>query len=120
VALSIDARAQGALEDELGRGMLESNAKGAAGIILDVDTGEVIALASLPSFNPNRSDRVFNGLVFNRVSNQVYELAPRSSRSPLPPRSTPGSSPICRCAIPPGRSISAASPFTIATTSARR
>ncbi|RQW44225.1 MULTISPECIES: penicillin-binding protein 2 [unclassified Novosphingobium] len=74
VALSIDARAQGALEDELGRGMLESNAKGAAGIILDVDTGEVIALASLPSFNPNRSDRVFNGLVFNRVSNQVYEL----------------------------------------------
>ncbi|WP_225008504.1 peptidoglycan D,D-transpeptidase FtsI family protein [Novosphingobium percolationis] len=73
-ALSIDARAQGALEDELGRGMLESNAKGAAGIILDADTGEVVALASLPSFNPNRSDRAFNDLVFNRVSNQVYEL----------------------------------------------
>ncbi|MCW1381272.1 penicillin-binding protein 2 [Novosphingobium sp. KCTC 2891] len=74
VTLSIDARAQGALEDELGRGMLESNAKGAAGIVLDVDTGEVVALASLPSFNPNRSDRAFNDLVFNRVSNQVYEL----------------------------------------------
>ena len=73
-ALSIDARAQGALEDELSRGMLESNAKGAAGIVLDVDTGEVVALASLPSFNPNRSDRAFNDLVFNRVSNQVYEL----------------------------------------------
>ena len=73
-ALSIDARAQGALEDELGRGMMETNAKGAAGIVLDVDTGEVIALASLPSFNPNRSDLVFNDLVFNRVSNQVYEL----------------------------------------------
>ena len=74
VALALDARAQGALEDELGRGMMESNAKGAAGIVLDVDTGEVVALASLPSFNPNRSDRVFNDLVFNRVSNQVYEL----------------------------------------------
>jgi cell division protein FtsI (penicillin-binding protein 3) len=74
VALSIDARAQGALEDELGRGMMESNAKGAAGIILDVDTGEVVALASLPSFNPNRSDMAYNDLVFNRVSNQVYEL----------------------------------------------
>lgn len=73
-ALALDARAQGALEDELGRGMLESNAKGAAGIVLDVDTGEVVALASLPSFNPNRSDRAFNDLVFNRVSNQVYEL----------------------------------------------
>jgi hypothetical protein len=74
VALSIDSRAQGALEDELLRGMQESNAKGAAGIVLDVDSGEVVALASLPSFNPNRSDRAFNDLVFNRVSNQVYEL----------------------------------------------
>jgi cell division protein FtsI (penicillin-binding protein 3) len=74
VALAIDARAQGALEDELGKGMLETNAKGAAGIILDVDTGEIIALASLPSFNPNRSDLAYNDLVFNRVSNQVYEL----------------------------------------------
>ena len=42
--LSIDTRVQGALEDELSKGMLESNAKGAAGIILDVDTGEVLAL----------------------------------------------------------------------------
>ncbi|MFN4221617.1 MAG: peptidoglycan D,D-transpeptidase FtsI family protein, partial [Novosphingobium meiothermophilum] len=74
VALSIDMRVQGALEDELGRGMLETDAKGAAGVILDVDTGEVVALASLPSFNPNRSDRALNELVFNKVTNQVYEL----------------------------------------------
>src|SRR5690606_17209411 len=47
-ALSIDARVQGALEDELRRGMLSVNAVGAAGIVLDVDTGEVMALASLP------------------------------------------------------------------------
>lgn len=73
-ALSLDARAQGALEDELGRGMMETNAKGAAGLILDADSGEVVALASLPSFNPNRSDLAYNDLVFNRVSNQVYEL----------------------------------------------
>jgi cell division protein FtsI (penicillin-binding protein 3) len=74
VALSIDMRAQGALEDELGRGMLETEAKGAAGIVLDVDTGEIVALASLPSFNPNRSDMAYNDLVFNKVTNQVYEL----------------------------------------------
>ena len=74
VALSIDMRVQGALEDELGRGMMETEAKGAAGIILDVDTGEVVALASLPSFNPNRSDMAYNDLVFNKVTNQVYEL----------------------------------------------
>jgi cell division protein FtsI (penicillin-binding protein 3) len=49
--LSIDARVQGALEDELMWGMTRAQAKGAAGIVLDVDTGEVMALASLPSFN---------------------------------------------------------------------
>ncbi len=79
--LSIDARVQGALEDELGRGMLESNAKGAAGIILDVDTGEVLALASLPSFNPNLIDTASTGNIFNRVTNQVYELG--SSFKPI-------------------------------------
>ncbi len=72
--LSIDLRVQGALEDELGRGMRETNAKGAAGIILDVDTGEVVALASLPSFNPNLIDESSTPNIFNRVTNQVYEL----------------------------------------------
>ncbi|CCA91679.1 MULTISPECIES: penicillin-binding protein 2 [unclassified Novosphingobium] len=84
--LSIDFRVQSALEDELGRAMAESKAKGAGGVILDVDTGEVLALASLPSFDPNHvkpTDMVISeeqarlGEVphgFNRVTNQVYEL----------------------------------------------
>ncbi|MFM5886460.1 MAG: peptidoglycan D,D-transpeptidase FtsI family protein [Novosphingobium sp.] len=72
--LSLDTRVQGALEDELHRGMLDSAAKGAAGIVLDVDTGEVVALASLPSFNPNLIDQASTPNIFNRVTNQVYEL----------------------------------------------
>ena len=72
--LAIDLRVQGALEDELGRGMRDTNAKGAAGIVLDVDTGEVLALASLPSFNPNLIDEESTPNIFNRVTNQVYEL----------------------------------------------
>lgn len=84
--LSIDARVQGALEDELGWGMAMSEAKGAAGVILDVDTGEVLALASLPAFDPNKVEpddkwvpdhltrQGETANVFNRVTNQVYEL----------------------------------------------
>ncbi|MGX7896762.1 peptidoglycan D,D-transpeptidase FtsI family protein [Tsuneonella sp. HG222] len=74
VALSIDLRVQGALEDELAAGMLAVNAVGAAGIVLDVDTGEVMALASLPAFDPNRIDAAGAKNMFNRVTNQVYEL----------------------------------------------
>lgn len=85
-ALSIDMRVQGALEDELRRGMLSVNAVGAAGIVLDVETGEVLALASLPEFDPNqvlaedvvlskeRTDRGEVPKSFNRMTNQVYEL----------------------------------------------
>jgi cell division protein FtsI (penicillin-binding protein 3) len=74
IALSIDARVQGALEDELQRGMLSVNAVGAAGIVLDVETGEVLALASLPEFDPNKIDADGQRHMFNRVTNQVYEL----------------------------------------------
>ena len=74
VALSIDVRAQGALEDELRKGMLATNAIGAAGIVLDVDTGEVMAMASLPEFDPNTAGAAGATNVFNRVTNGVYEL----------------------------------------------
>lgn len=84
--LSIDIRVQGALEDELRSGMLAVSAMGAAGIVLDVDSGEVLALASLPEFDPNAvksEDLVLSKEAaargetprsFNRVTNQVYEL----------------------------------------------
>ncbi len=86
--LSIDERVQAALESELDRGMRDTGAKGAAGVILDVRTGEVMAMATLPSFNPNRpmfsnsvdpEELAQNGLTpinrqVNNVTNRVYEL----------------------------------------------
>ncbi|MEM9500701.1 MAG: penicillin-binding protein 2 [Pseudomonadota bacterium] len=74
VALSIDVRAQGALEDELRRGMLATDAIGAAGVVLDADTGEVIALASLPEFDPNIVGAQGAPNEFNRATNGLYEL----------------------------------------------
>mgnify|MGYP000210915839 CR=1 FL=1 len=53
-AMSIDSRVQGALESELYAQMVAQRAKGAGGIILDANSGEVIAMASIPVFDPNK------------------------------------------------------------------
>ncbi|MEE4199881.1 peptidoglycan D,D-transpeptidase FtsI family protein [Erythrobacter sp.] len=74
VALSIDLRVQGALEDELGKVMLATDAKGAAGIVLDAETGEIMAMASLPAFDPNIVGADGAPNTFNRATNGVYEL----------------------------------------------
>ncbi|MEI9928493.1 MAG: penicillin-binding protein 2 [Sphingomonas sp.] len=71
LALALDVRVQGALENELTAAMTAFQAKGAAGVILDVRTGEVLAMVSLPSFNPN----AIAGIVpRNNVTQSVYEL----------------------------------------------
>jgi cell division protein FtsI (penicillin-binding protein 3) len=61
--LSIDLRVQGVLENELARAVAESQAKGAVGIITDVQTGEVLGMASWPT-----TDRL------NRAVSAHYEM----------------------------------------------
>jgi cell division protein FtsI (penicillin-binding protein 3) len=72
--LSIDSRVQAALESELQDAMIMSDARGAAGIILDVETGEVMALASLPVFDPNKIRRASMKYQNNEVTQSVFEL----------------------------------------------
>ncbi|WP_322963161.1 peptidoglycan D,D-transpeptidase FtsI family protein [Sphingomonas fuzhouensis] len=74
VALSIDTRAQAALESELGRAMNTFAARGGGGIILDVHTGEVIAMVSLPTFNPNRVGMAGSDELRNITTQSVFEL----------------------------------------------
>ncbi|MFL6845233.1 MAG: peptidoglycan D,D-transpeptidase FtsI family protein [Allosphingosinicella sp.] len=74
VALSIDARVQGVMESELYAAMTKFSAIGAAGIVLDIKTGEVIAMTSLPQLNPNKPGRDAATAGFNRATLGVYEL----------------------------------------------
>ncbi|HYJ53168.1 MAG TPA: penicillin-binding protein 2 [Allosphingosinicella sp.] len=74
VALSIDSRVQALLESELATAVTSMQAEGGTGIVLDVATGEVIALASAPTFNPNATGRTDANSLYNRATMGVYEL----------------------------------------------
>ncbi len=74
VNLSIDMRVQHALHDELADAMTRYQAIAAAGVIMDVRTGEVIGMASLPDFNPNEPASALVEDTFNRITAGIYEL----------------------------------------------
>ncbi len=74
VRLSIDLRLTHALRDELEGGMGRFRAKAAAGMIIDVDTGEVLALESLPDFDPNDPGDMRDPTKINRICVGVYEM----------------------------------------------
>lgn len=74
VMLSVDLHVQHALRDELEKAMVEFSALGAAGIIMDVHTGEVVAMTSLPDFDPNDPMSSSDETRFNRATLGVYEM----------------------------------------------
>ncbi len=78
--LSIDMTIQAATREVLWGGMKLMNAKGAAAVLMDVHTGEVVSMVSLPDFDPNTRPRVLtegdasDSPLFNRAVQGVYEL----------------------------------------------
>ena len=74
ITLSISSKVQQALEHELSEAMTHFSAIGAAGIIMDIHTGEVLAMTSLPQLNPNAAGQGSPEARFNRATSGVYEL----------------------------------------------
>ncbi len=71
--LSIDLRVQTVVREELSAAMAEFSAIGATGMVFDVNTGEVIAMVSLPDYDANDFRRATNDERFNRAVTGMYE-----------------------------------------------
>lgn len=72
--MSIDIRVQAALIDEVSKAITKFSAIGGGGIVMDITTGEVLSLVSLPDFNPNQENKNFSKDQQNRMTSGVYEL----------------------------------------------
>jgi cell division protein FtsI (penicillin-binding protein 3) len=74
VDLALDLRVQFALRDELSKAREKFSAKAAAGLILDVNTGEIIAMESSPDYDPNNPKEANDPTRINRLTTGVYEM----------------------------------------------
>jgi cell division protein FtsI (penicillin-binding protein 3) len=74
VELSVDLRVEHALRDELLKAKEKFKAKAASGIISNVKTGEIVAMVSLPDFDPNDPREAHDPDRINRLTTGVYEM----------------------------------------------
>lgn len=74
IKLSVDIRLQHVLHREVSRAMKEFTAQAGVGVIMDVNTGEMLAGVSLPDFDPADVGEADSDAIFNRMTLGVYEL----------------------------------------------
>jgi len=74
IDLTLDGRLQQVLHQELSQAVGEFHAKGAAGVVLNVRTGGIAALVSLPDFDPYHAGKRTVEQQFNNASQGTYEL----------------------------------------------
>ncbi|MBV8593898.1 MAG: penicillin-binding protein 2 [Caulobacteraceae bacterium] len=73
IPLSVDLRVQGALQDELETAAAHFQVKDAVGMVVNVRTGEILAMASYPSFDAAAPGRADPAALVNHVAATVYE-----------------------------------------------
>lgn len=81
LALSIDRRVQYLAYRELKRAVMEHGARGGSLVMLDIHTGEVMAMVSEPAFNPNNREKLRSDRFRNRAATDVFE--PGSTMKPF-------------------------------------
>jgi len=76
LTLSLDIRVQHVLRDELLAGIEKFKAQGGAGLVMDVRTGEILAMISLPDFDPNQVSKMGSqkDALFNKITLGTYEM----------------------------------------------
>jgi cell division protein FtsI (penicillin-binding protein 3) len=74
ITTSLDLKATYAVRDELAKGIAKFKAKAGAAAILDVNTGEIVAMASLPDYDPNTPADALDPNHINRLCVGVYEM----------------------------------------------
>jgi cell division protein FtsI (penicillin-binding protein 3) len=74
IELAVDLRVQHALRDELLAARDKFKAKAAAGVITDVRTGEIVAMVSLPDYDPNNPRQALDPTRINRLTTGVFEM----------------------------------------------
>jgi cell division protein FtsI (penicillin-binding protein 3) len=74
VNLALDLRVQFALRDELVAAREKFKAKAASGVVLNVNTGEIVALVSEPDYDPNNPREANDPTRINRLTTGVYEM----------------------------------------------
>ncbi|HUL10481.1 MAG TPA: penicillin-binding protein 2 [Candidatus Acidoferrum sp.] len=74
IALSLDIRIQNIVREETAQAIADFHAIGGAGMVLDIGTGEMLAMVSLPDFDPNSPGEAPDETRFNRNTLGVYEM----------------------------------------------
>jgi cell division protein FtsI (penicillin-binding protein 3) len=74
VELSVDLRVQHALRDELIAARAKYQTIAAAGLVMNVRTGEIVAMVSEPDYNPNNPHEALDSTRINRLTTGVFEM----------------------------------------------